>query len=229
MFSGSHPPSWIWSLAVASLCAAAACALVILVDILAGRRQKMPIMNVVWPITALYFGPVGLWTYWRFGRATHNHSGHGKGAEKLTWRTVFVGASHCGAGCTLGDFAGEWIVFLGGLTIAGSVLWADCLFDFTFAYVVGIVFQYYAIAPMRNLRGWPGIKAAMKADTISLVAFEVGMFAWMIFAAKVIWQPHAEPTSPVYWFSMQIAMVIGFLTTYPANWWLIRHGWKEKM
>jgi hypothetical protein len=28
---------------------------------------------------------------------------------------------------------------------------------------------------------------------------------------------------------MQIAMVVGFLTTYPVNWWLIRKGIKEKM
>jgi Domain of unknown function (DUF4396) len=28
---------------------------------------------------------------------------------------------------------------------------------------------------------------------------------------------------------MQIAMVAGFVTAYPANWWLIRAGVKERM
>ncbi|HWG05484.1 MAG TPA: DUF4396 domain-containing protein, partial [Beijerinckiaceae bacterium] len=28
---------------------------------------------------------------------------------------------------------------------------------------------------------------------------------------------------------MQIAMVLGFATTYPVNWWLISRGIKEKM
>jgi hypothetical protein len=28
---------------------------------------------------------------------------------------------------------------------------------------------------------------------------------------------------------MQIAMIIGWATSYPANVWLIRKGWKEKM
>ena len=32
-------------------------------------RQKMPIMNVVWPLTALYWGPLGLIFYGWFGRA----------------------------------------------------------------------------------------------------------------------------------------------------------------
>ncbi len=82
---------------------------------------------------------------------------------------------------------------------------------------------------MRNLHGWPGIKAAIKADTVSLVSFEVGMFAWMALSRKVIFHPALEPDSLLYWFSMQIAMVIGFLTAYPFNWWLIQKGWKEKM
>jgi hypothetical protein len=31
------------------------------------------------------------------------------------------------------------------------------------------------------------------------------------------------------WFMMQIAMLVGFLTSYLANWWLVRSGVKEKM
>lgn len=43
----------------------------ILVDIyLRGYRLKMPIMEAVWPITGLYFGPVAIWGYRRFGRPT---------------------------------------------------------------------------------------------------------------------------------------------------------------
>jgi Domain of unknown function (DUF4396) len=32
-----------------------------------------------------------------------------------------------------------------------------------------------------------------------------------------------------FWFMMQIAMICGFLTAYPVNWWLIQTGIKEKM
>jgi hypothetical protein len=28
---------------------------------------------------------------------------------------------------------------------------------------------------------------------------------------------------------MQIAMLCGFVTSYPVNWWLLRAGLKEKM
>jgi uncharacterized protein DUF4396 len=32
-----------------------------------------------------------------------------------------------------------------------------------------------------------------------------------------------------FWFMMQIAMMVGFMTSYPVNWWLIRSGLKERM
>ena len=38
-----------------------------------------------------------------------------------------------------------------------------------------------------------------------------------------------KKTDPVFWFMMQIAMLCGFLTSYPVNWWLLRAGLKESM
>jgi hypothetical protein len=34
---------------------------------------------------------------------------------------------------------------------------------------------------------------------------------------------------PEFWFTMQVAMLCGFATAYPVNWWLIRSGIKEAM
>jgi hypothetical protein len=69
--------------------------------------------------------------------------------------------------------------------------------------------------------------AAIKVDTLSLLAYEIGMFIWMAGASRIY--PQLRPTSPSYWLMMQIAMLIGFATTYPVNWWLISRGTKEKM
>jgi len=32
-----------------------------------------------------------------------------------------------------------------------------------------------------------------------------------------------------FWGAMQLAMIAGFVTSYPMNWWLIRVGIKERM
>lgn len=219
-------PPWLTAIAIIHLILSALSALIVVVDILVGHRQKMAVMNFVWPITALWAGPLGLLAYWILGRQVTQGD---EKMEKPFWQSVLIGDAHCGAGCTVGDFVGEWLVYLAGLTIAGSVLWANYLFDFVFAYVVGIFFQYYSIAPMRGLSGWDGIKAAVKADTVSLVAFEIGMFAWMAFTSHVLFHPRLEPTQPAYWYMMQVAMLVGFLTAFPANWWLIRRKLKEAM
>jgi hypothetical protein len=60
--------NWLHIIAIISLIAAAVCALIIAVDIAAGHRQQMWIMDLVWPITALYSSPLGLWFYYKIGR-----------------------------------------------------------------------------------------------------------------------------------------------------------------
>jgi hypothetical protein len=222
-------PLWLQILAIASLSVSFLCAVVILIDILSGRAQHMAIMNAVWPITALYLGIIGLWAYGRMGRAPSSKTEENKSPQKPFWQSVFVGATHCGAGCSLGDVLAEWVVFAGGATLAGSTMYADFVWDFVAAYLLGIAFQYFSIAPMRHLSFAEGIKEAIKADTVSLVAFEIGMFVWMGLTNKVFFSSPLHPDSVVYWFMMQIAMVVGFLTTYPANWLLIRKGIKTAM
>jgi hypothetical protein len=38
-----------------------------------------------------------------------------------------------------------------------------------------------------------------------------------------------DAAMPEFWFAMQIAMIAGFVTSYPVNWWLLRAGLKERM
>ena len=135
---------------------------------------------------------------------------------------VFKGSTHCGAGCALGDFIGDWIAFATGFAVFGSALGGKFLLAFALAYAFGIAFQYFAIAPMRGLGVRDGLVAAIKIDTLSLLAYQVGMFAVMGYRAHA-W-PGLEPTTWSYWFTMQIAMLAGFATTYPMNWFLIARG-----
>jgi Domain of unknown function (DUF4396) len=116
-----------------------------------------------------------------------------------------------------------------GLTFAG-MFGSRLIIDFVLAYAFGIVFQYLTIVPMRNLSFGKGVKAAIKADTISISMFELGMFGWMALVYFVLFpSPHLHPSGAVFWFMMQIAMMVGWAIAYPANVWLIKKGWKEKM
>lgn len=229
------PPTWLCVLAWAALAVGFACAGWILFDIYGrGYRQHMSVMEAVWPVTALYAGPLAVIGYRRYGRpkTTRWLAEHGRDEPpgKPWWATVCEGVSHCGAGCTLGDVIAEFAVFLLALTIAGETLFAECVGDYIMAIALGLAFQYFAIVPMRGLSFKKGIVAAAKADILSLTAFEIGLFGWMALTSMVFFPaPHLHPDSPVYWFMMQAGMCLGFLTAYPVNSWLIRRGIKEGM
>lgn len=224
------------ALAWTTLTLAAFCSLVVILDEFR-HPQHMWIMNVVWPVTCLYSGPLGLWFYFAVGRLSTHHAMHlakQRGEEppskrKLFWQTVAVGTTHCGAGCTLGDLLAEPLVAGIPLVLWGKQLYAAYFVDFAFAWTLGVAFQYFTIAPIRNLPVLKGIWQAIKADTLSLTAWQLGMYGWMTLVVFVIAGHETPKSSPLFWASMQLGMLLGFCTSYPVNWWLLRSGIKEKM
>ena len=225
------------TIAWVSIAVAFACALWIAMDEI-GHPQAMGIMNIVWPVTALYFSVFAVWAYYRLGRkktkrAMREHSmskDRDPDGSGPTAAQVAVGTSHCGAGCMLADVICEFWIAAAGITLLGSVLWAEYTIDFAAAWALGIVFQYFSIQPMRHLPMDQAIVAAIKADTLSILAFQIGMYAWMALVFfRMFPHPHLTPFQPQYWLMMQIAMICGYATSFPMNRWLIRAGLKEAM
>ena len=239
-------PAWLHWISILSLIFAAVAAAWTARDVLR-HSPMMKIMAVVWPMTVLWGGPIGLWLYLSLGRATGvDHGGMDHHDMKDMPEAPFPaavakGATHCGAGCAMGDIAAEWLaylvpaitVWLGYGTLFSDRIFAVWILDFIFAFGLGIVFQYFAIVPMRGLSPGAGIIAAIKADALSLLSWQVGMYGFMAIAHFRIFegvlQTSLDVPTPVFWFMMQIAMLCGFMTAYPVNWWLIRAGIKERM
>ncbi|NII09079.1 DUF4396 domain-containing protein [Oleiagrimonas sp. C23AA] len=230
-------PEWLTVLAELSLVVAVLCAAIIAIDIARGYRQHMSIMNVVWPVTALYAGPLALWAYFRIGRlkshpvmnAAKERGEEPPGKDKPFWQSVMLGATHCGSGCSLGDLIVESFLIAVPLTLFGSDVAASWTLDYIVAFAIGIAFQYFSIKPMSDDSAGSVLKQAIKADTLSLTAWQVGMYGWMAIAIFAIFDHHLPKTGPVFWFMMQIAMLAGFATASPVNAWLIRRGIKEAM
>ena len=233
-------PHWLHVVSLVSLTLGVVLAMAVAVDEMR-RPQPMAIMNVVWPVTALYGSVFGLWLYLRLGRPSASQTGHHHHSDKPFAARVAVSTAHCGSGCTLGDLVAEWLAFffpvvatwLGYQSLFAEKTFAIWILDFIFAFGFGILFQYFAIKPMGELSAGQALVAAFKADSISLTAWQIGMYGFMAIAAFLIWQPvfglRLEVDSWEFWFMMQLAMLCGFLTSYPANWWLVRVGIKEAM
>jgi hypothetical protein len=242
-------PSWFHALAIAFILLGFLCAALIALDE-TRTPQHMWIMNVVWPVTALFGTFLTLWGYYRYGRLATRGKMQAAMADdaeppskRLTPFPVKVakGASHCGSGCTLGDILAEWLAFfvpavavwLGWQSLFGEKMFAVWILDYLFAFALGIVFQYFTIKPMRDLSPGEGIVQALKADTLSLTAWQLGMYGFMALAQFYLFRTllgvRLEVNTVEFWFMMQIAMLCGFVTSYPVNWWLIRRGIKEAM
>ncbi|HEU6448286.1 MAG TPA: DUF4396 domain-containing protein [Verrucomicrobiae bacterium] len=230
-------PHWLVILSIASLALSGFCALVIVLDLLAGNSQHMWIMNIVWPVTALYAGPIAVWAYFKWGRLSSHHEmmqAKKRGEEmpskkKPFWEMCSTAATHCGAGCTLGDIFAEWLLFAFPFVLFGHKLFATWVADFIAAFLLGIAFQYFTIKPMRNLSPGKGLARALQADTLSITFWQIGMYGWMAITTFVIFGHELEKNTSVFWFMMQIAMCVGFLTAFPVNAWLLKRGVKEKM
>src|SRR5699024_2720076 len=120
------------------------CSLIIIFDIVK-HPQMMKIMNVVWPINGWFFGQIALWTYfkWESLEAVNNTSD----AHRKMPARVLVTPSQYSAVCAIGDAIGLPIGALTGMAIIGSTLFAHYIVEFILAYLVGIIFQSYAIYP----------------------------------------------------------------------------------
>ncbi|MDQ2762207.1 MAG: hypothetical protein M3Y22_01515 [Pseudomonadota bacterium] len=74
-------PAWLHSLSVTWLLLGAACALVICIDV-ARHPQHMWIMNVVWPVTALFGTVWAKWQYFAYGRLAMHERTHAMQREE---------------------------------------------------------------------------------------------------------------------------------------------------
>lgn len=234
-------PAWLHVLSTSIVLLGFCCAGGVAIDIW-NHPQRMWIMNLVWPLTALFGTLPWLWFYFRIGRLGASKTSEGAAAHLKSLPTAAAEAtSHCGSGCALGDICAEWFAFtfpavavaFGWHTLFGEKVFAVWVLDFIVAFGFGLVFQYFTIAPMRHLEFWQGIWAALKADTLSLAAWQIGMYSFMAIANFWIFRRlfgvNLEVDAPEFWFMMQIAMIFGFMTSYPVNLWLLKAGLKEKM
>ncbi|MFW0795692.1 DUF4396 domain-containing protein [Gordonia sp. CPCC 205515] len=255
-------PDWLLIVAWTSIALGLASAVFIAVDV-TRRPQPMAVMNAVWPICSLFGSVIWVAAYLWWGRAeprdatssnTHDTPGTSMDGESMKPAlgksgkphsmpvSVFVGTSHCGAGCSLADLIVEWAIFaLPGIAVLGGLHWlfsdelyAGWVIAYVVALVIGIAFQFAAIAPMNPKRGVAeNIRVAAKADFLSLSAWQIGMYGAMAIAQLAVFPAWLDGRvavdTPVFWLVMQLAMLAGFCTSYPVNWWLIESGIKEAM
>lgn len=219
---GTAVPAWLTAISWVFVGVALFCAAALLYDIYGrGHRQRVRAMEAVWPISALYFGPLALAIYARWGRPRTDkwRAEHEIAAETTLPAEATTRGITGGAASTLAHFIGVPLVVLSGLTIAGLDLWAMILVIAAIATALLFGFEYFVTrGRQRSLSSGKGVGAALAIALLTVLAFDMGMGGWMLFLHFFWIMP--PPTDVAFLFLMQIGLVLGFLTGYPVMTWL---------
>lgn len=210
------PPLWLTLVSLISLGLGFLCAGVILYDIFGrGHRQRTGAMEAVWPITAVYFGPLALLAYFRWGRPD-SRDWQGTASNGGLSVTAVTETIPGGAASFVGHLIAVPLVVGLGLTIAGRGIWPMIILIALLALPLLFAFEYFFTGK--------GLGVALLTAAVAIVAFDVGMGAAMLFVNFVLMFP---PTTVAFWFIMQIGLILGFATAYPVVLRMLRGSAKQ--
>lgn len=176
------------------------------------RNEGLPsLMKLVWTLTVLYSGPLGLAVYWYAGRTQI--------PTDDIWRRGFRSVAHCYSGCGMGEVVG--ITLLAGLLAASTLVVVAGTFAFAF-------FFGYSLTVGPLLQDGVGVGEAV-ADAFYSETASIAVMEAVAIGVDVFLAGEATMGAAVFWASLLVSLTLGLLAAYPVNLLLIHVGVKEGM
>lgn len=218
-------PGWVDPVATVFVALAVVTALAVAYDIYGrGYRQRVRSMEAVWTLSALWLGPFALPLYSRTGRprSAKWQAEHPTDADLGLSAAAVSGGLPGGVASLIGHVLGVPLVLAAGWTLFGVDMFAMIAVIAVLAIAMLFAFEY-STADRRDIGGRT-VSAALLAATVTVLAFDLGMGGWMLVLHFNQLLPPL--TSVNFLFLMQIGIVLGFLTGYPAVAMLLKRGTK---
>jgi hypothetical protein len=177
------------------------------------------VQKLAWILVTAYTGPVGLFFYLL---ACRNPGPKLHGVFTLPhWKQALNSEMHCLAGDATGIILAAFVVYYFGLPNG-----IDLIFEYLTAFVVGLfVFQAMMMKAMYGNYA-TAVKKTFFAETVSMNMVMVGMIPAMVILKHHL-QGGDDPLQPLFWFVMGMAAIVGGITAYPINSWLVRNHLKH--
>ncbi len=187
----------------------------------ATNTPSVGVMKLAWVLVILYTGPVGLFVYLLSCRQPLPDSHDAFIAAH--WKQTVGSMAHCLAGDATGIIVSAIVVYHFGLPNG-----LDLIIEYLSAFVVGLlVFQALF---MRDMFGsyWTAVRKTFFSETVSMNMVMVGMIPTMMILMHVV--PEGDnPWKGAFWGVMSAATLVGGVTAYPINSWLVAKGYKHGM
>ena len=194
--------------------------LYVVVDI--PSTPESPVLKWGFILLTAYTGPLGAFFYVLGCREPL--PGLHERYVSTRWRQVLGSTMHCVAGDGLGIIAGA---------VIGSLLHLPRAADIALEYALGFGFGW-SIFQSLAMRGMAGgsykrsLSVTFFPELLSMNFLMAGMVPMMTFGMNHVPAAH-NPLRPEFWFIMSMALLVGFITAYPMNWWLVSHHMKHGM
>jgi hypothetical protein len=190
-----------------------------------------PALKWGWPIITLFFSVVGLALYWWTCRPPEIGKKHGeeqKRAHHAYVEPMFKKVTGSVIHCVAGDGAGIMTAMVIA-RLVGMSFWQEFWFEYAVGFAFGwFIFQYKAMSKMTDSVGkalWMG----GRAEFFSMITVMAGMGIGMGFITPLVVGEQPRPYTFAFWGFGALGLFIGFLTTYPMNWILVKMQWKHGM
>ncbi|MEM7434944.1 MAG: DUF4396 domain-containing protein [Myxococcota bacterium] len=178
------------------------------------------VQKLAWILVVFYTGPIGLFFYLLACRSPG--SGMHEAFTSASWKQALNSEMHCLAGDATGIVLAAVVVSFFDLPNG----W-DVTIEYLSAFVVGLlVFQALMMRSMYGGDYGVAVRKTFFAETVSMNMVMVGMIPVMVILKH--YMPDArKPTEPGFWWVMGMAAIVGGITAYPINAWLVRNHLKH--
>jgi manganese oxidase len=179
------------------------------------------VMKWGWLLITLYMGPIALALY----VLTDKEPRPGQHAEfiKPLWKQGVGSTVHCLAGDATGIIAAAAITAALGLP-----MWLDLIIEYTAGFAFGLfIFQSLFMKEMMGGTYGGALKSSFMPEWLSMNMMAAGMFPVMIYGMMGRDMRAMQPSEPLFWGVMSLGVVIGFLTAYPVNVWMVSKNLKH--
>lgn len=178
------------------------------------------VQKLGWILVVFYTGPIGFIAFLYACRRPFP-GGHDR-YTRATWKQGVNSEVHCLAG----DATGILIAAVIASALSVPTGW-EIVLEYVAGFVCGLfIFQALMMIGMFEGRYWLAVRKTFFAETVSMNFVMVGMIPTMLLLANV-WPDSREPTEAAFWFRMSLATVVGGVTAFPINRWLVARGLKH--
>src|SRR5215471_6944380 len=140
------------------------------------------------------------------------------------WRQALGSTMHCVAGDGVGILTGA---------VLSSLLHFPGVTEVIVEYVLGFGFGWTVFQAlfMRDMLGGSylrALKSTFAPELLSMNFLMTGMLPTVMTLRKYVVSA-GNPVTPTFWFGMSMGLLVGFVVSYPINWWLVTNQLKHGM